>query len=109
MRDSRGDLAPDVIEHELNKSFTYDEGKREYRLKADGAIGGSVSIGPISFGGNTKGSYSKRKFQSFLRQHQLEVQFDGKKIIPKKIWLQVVNTGDFSGDAVISSRSIYAI
>ena len=101
------DLVTDRIEKELNESFTFDREEYRRKLKADGTSGGNVSIGPWQFGGELKGSYSKDEFESLLKQHAIEAQWEGDRIIVKKIWLQVVNMGDFTSDAVISNRRLF--
>jgi hypothetical protein len=101
------DLSPDRITRDFQKSFTYDAGTKQYKLNVGGEAGASVGIGPITIGGSAKGSYSKDELESFLRKHSLEVELDGMKIVPKKIWLQVVNTADFAREDVISNRRLF--
>ena len=97
------DLSPDRITRDFRKSFTYDAGTKQYKLNVSGEAG--VRIGP--FGGSAKASYSKEELETFLRQHSLEVELDGEQIRPKKVWLQVVDTADFSRNIVIANRRLF--
>lgn len=100
------DLAPDVIERELNKSFTYEEGQSEFKLNVGGGVGANVAVGPISVGAKVDASYSREEMKAFLKKHDVEAEIVGTRIVPKKIWLQAINTGEFSGDSLISYQSM---
>ena len=86
------DLKPDVVTREINKMFTKESGKDEWHFNASASANGSL-LGMI--GGGVSGSLSGSQLHEFLKEHNIESDIQGNKIIPKSIQLQQVNIADF--------------
>jgi hypothetical protein len=101
------DLSPDRITRDFRKSFDYDQGKGYTVVAVDGSFTGNFSLGVMSMGSKGTVNYNKEELTEHLRKHGLEVELDGMMIKPKKIWLQEVNTADFSTEATIANRRLF--
>jgi hypothetical protein len=98
------DLKPDSIAKSLNKEFTWDEGSKTFKFSGSVDTGGKVNVlDVLSAEGKAAGSYSQDEMQTWLKKHDIEVSFEGNKIVPKSIDLQQVNMSDFNQDTQFSS------
>jgi hypothetical protein len=101
------DMEPDQINKDFKKVFSLEMDKYHVKIDVGAQLGGKVSIGPLSFGSDLKGTYSKDQLTELFRQHSFEAEIDGLVVKPKKLWLQIVNTADFARDETITYRRLY--
>ncbi|MCP1829769.1 hypothetical protein J2R76_006469 [Bradyrhizobium sp. USDA 4532] len=87
------DLKPDTITKELNKVWTKDQGKDEWTLNTSSSANASF-LDIISAGAS--GSLSTSKLKEWLKEHSIESDIQGNKIIAKSIALKQVNLSDFA-------------
>jgi hypothetical protein len=86
------DLKPDVVTKELNKLFTKDQGKDQWSFNTSASANANV-LNLVS--GGFSGSLSGSRLQEWLREHNIETEIDGTKIIAKSIKLEQLNMANF--------------
>jgi hypothetical protein len=86
------DLKPDVVTREINKIFTKETGKDEWHF--NGSMSGNVNVIDL-FGGGFTNTLSGSQLHEFLKEHNVESDIQGNKIIAKSIQLQQLNIADF--------------
>jgi len=98
------DLKPDVITSQLEKMFTKTEGQDEWKYNANASISGKASFLDILSGeSNIAGSYTQEGLRKRLEERDIEVQFDGNKIIAKSVKVSRMNLSTFSNEEVFTS------
>jgi hypothetical protein len=102
------DLKPDAISKKLNKMFTYDEGKEQWKYSGDVEISGKADvIGVIGAESKVKGSYSTEGLKDSLKQRDIEVDIEGNMIVAKSINLRQVNLNAFNSTGEFTSVMAY--
>ncbi len=102
------DLKPDQISKALDKMFTYNETKKEYKYNSSNEISGKGSFLDIfSAEAASKGTFSREELIYLLNKHDIEASFEGNKIVPKAIKVLQVNMSDFNSDKTLFSRMVY--
>lgn len=98
------DLKPDVLQKTLNKDFVWDEGSKSFKFGGSAETGGKVGLlDIISAEGKASGSYTQDELQTWLKKHDVEVSFEGNKIVPKAVLLRKFNVSDFNASSQFSS------
>lgn len=99
------DLTPDKITEAINKTFTYDQSEKQFKVNVEGNTEGSVSIGKISAGSKMGGKYSKEEVEKILRQNDIDAEWKGEKWIVKDLSVRQVN--DTAISSLSSTMSVY--
>lgn len=107
---NKDDLKPDVIRSEINKLVDEYKDKKHYVVNHEYDAEGSANVFKV-ISGKLKGKakWSRDELREIFRKHDIEIQFEGEKIVPKKIWLVQANKGDFTSSNSFVLVNAYSV
>lgn len=102
------DLRPDVLQKTLNKLFTKDEKENNWKINRSSDFSGNAEVinklkianidmldTTVKGGLTRKSALSDDELRKLLTQHDITVEIEGNKIIPKSINLKEMNLAKF--------------
>ena len=98
------DLKTDVITKELNKMFTKDETEEQWKYNGTFELGGKVGLlDVLTAESNVGATYSQESLKKKLEERNMEVSFEGNKILAKSLSVVGITLSQFEGNSELTS------